>query len=164
MKCPRCNIDMSQEPYEGVDVDRCPSCKGFWVPGYRLAQIIDIREKTFAIEEIANYSKLHKADHGLLNQANSSIKCPECGSLMTQSHYNYAAEVLIDRCPQGHGVWLDKGEIEHVQMAVEEQESEMQDIVAEKQLVVDDFASGKLEYERKKYSLSIWHLFLWPSS
>lgn len=162
MKCPRCRGDLSQEKYEGVVVDKCPSCNGLWVAGSRLAQIIDIREKTFSIEEIAEYNKLHEQHHGLVNEASSAVACPECGTKMTQNHYNYAAEVLIDRCPNGHGIWLDQGEIEHIQMAVEEQESEMQDIVAEKQLVVDDFSSKELEYERKKYSLSIWHLFLWP--
>ena len=161
MKCPRCGDKLTSEKYEGVDIERCTACKGFWLPGYRLADVIEIREKTFNIEEVAKFRELHEAHASMVHQADKEINCPECNQVMTQNHYNYAAEVLIDRCPAGHGVWLDPGEIEHIQMAVEEEEGELQAIVADKQLKLDNFTSQQLENERRKYSFNIWHFFCW---
>jgi hypothetical protein len=30
MKCPKCGADLTAEDYHGVQVDRCPECKGVW--------------------------------------------------------------------------------------------------------------------------------------
>jgi acetyl-CoA carboxylase beta subunit len=30
MKCPKCGADLVTEEYMGVEVDRCPDCKGTW--------------------------------------------------------------------------------------------------------------------------------------
>ena len=161
MKCPRCNVVLVGTEYEGVQVERCPQCRGFWIPGYRLTEIIDKRERAFSLEEIKAYRQAHQSRAGLVHPADSKISCPECGGSMQQNHYNYAQEVLIDRCPQGHGVWLDEGEVEHIQMAVEEEEDELRRVVKEKGLRVDDTASKQLEHERKKYKLSPLWLFFW---
>ena len=80
---------------------------------------------------------------------------------MRQNRYNYAHEVLIDRCPQGHGVWLDEGEVEHIQMAVEEEEDDLQRIKKEKGLRVEKTAAREMERERNKYKFSPLWLFLW---
>jgi uncharacterized protein len=159
MKCPRCANTLSAEKYEGIEVKKCQGCQGLWVPGYSLTRIIEIREESFSIEEIAAYRDLHEAHNGLVHDASEKIRCPECDIELSQHHYNYAAEVLIDRCPQGHGVWLDRGEIEHIQMAVEEEEGELQAVVAEKQLKVEKFEL--LKGEEDKYRFSFWRFFLW---
>ncbi len=161
MECPRCKTTLVGEEYEGVEVERCPRCRGFWIPGYRLTQIIEKREKAFSIEEIEAYRQVHESRAGLVHPADSKIACPQCGEIMQQNRYHYAQEVLIDRCSQGHGVWLDAGEIEHIQMAVEEEEDDLRRIVKEKALHLDDIASKQLVRERKKYEFSPLWLFFW---
>jgi Zn-finger nucleic acid-binding protein len=161
MKCPRCGSVTGSEAYEGVELEKCPGCQGVWIPGSRLAQIIEIREKTFSIEEIAAFREIHDTHEGVVHPADSPISCPECGTPMQQSRYNYAHEVIIDRCPGGHGIWLDRGELEHVQMAVEEEEGELQQLVAEKGLKMDRFASERLEHEQNQYRFNPWYFFIW---
>jgi len=161
MNCPRCKAVLLQDEYEGVPVERCPGCRGFWIPGTRLADIIEKREKAFSIEEIEAYRKIHESRREMVNPAAAEAVCPQCGAVMQQSRYNYAQEVLIDRCPQGHGIWLDQGEVEHIQMAVEEEEDELRQVAKEKGLRVEDTFSKQLKNEQKKYRFSPLWLFLW---
>lgn len=30
MRCPKCGATLAHEEYHGVEVDRCPDCKGVW--------------------------------------------------------------------------------------------------------------------------------------
>jgi uncharacterized protein len=30
MKCPKCGANLTVEEYHGVEIDRCPDCKGIW--------------------------------------------------------------------------------------------------------------------------------------
>ena len=30
MKCPKCGADLGTEDYHGIEVDRCPECRGLW--------------------------------------------------------------------------------------------------------------------------------------
>jgi len=152
---------MVEEDYEGVRVHRCPSCRGYWVPGAGLAEIAEIRERTFTAEEKAAFQRLHAEAHALVNQADAEMSCPQCGQTMRQNRYPYATEVIIDRCSQGHGIWLDAGEIEHIQMAVERQQDEMSETVMEKNLTVDDFQSRALLEEKKKYRFSLRRGLMW---
>jgi hypothetical protein len=41
--------------------------------------------------------------------------CPACGETMVREEYGLASLVMVDRCEQGHGVWLDKGELEAIE-------------------------------------------------
>lgn len=37
------------------------------------------------------------------------MKCPKCGSNLEEIVHE---EIMIDRCPECKGIWLDKGELE----------------------------------------------------
>ena len=40
--------------------------------------------------------------------------CPKCGDQMQTFQYAVNSGVLLDRCPNRHGLWLDPGELEQV--------------------------------------------------
>ena len=88
MHCPRCRNVLVETEYEGVQVAKCPGCRGFWIPGHRLADIIDKREKAFSLEEIEAYRKIHESRREMVNPADSETMCPECGAAMQQNRYN----------------------------------------------------------------------------
>ncbi len=46
--------------------------------------------------------------------------CPVCGQQMQRFNYAINTGVFLDRCPQKHGIWLDPGELEQVQIVMEE--------------------------------------------
>jgi hypothetical protein len=31
MKCPKCGSDLKTESYHGIEIDRCPACRGMWL-------------------------------------------------------------------------------------------------------------------------------------
>jgi len=37
------------------------------------------------------------------------MKCPKCGSDLEEINYH---NVMIDKCPECNGIWLDQGELE----------------------------------------------------
>jgi Zn-finger nucleic acid-binding protein len=39
MKCPKCGHDLKVESLEGVDIDRCTYCEGFFVDAGELEQL-----------------------------------------------------------------------------------------------------------------------------
>ncbi|MCK5328741.1 MAG: zf-TFIIB domain-containing protein [Candidatus Latescibacteria bacterium] len=108
MLCPACNVEMEQLKYEGVNVDRCPSCEGVWLDSGELRLIVVIEEKTFTQEEL---EAAMKADS--LKKEESAVCCPKCGTTMDKRESH---DTIVDMCPRGDGVWLDKGELERIQI------------------------------------------------
>ena len=45
---------------------------------------------------------------------------------MQTINYDYSSGIILDRCPQGHGLWLDAGELEQVQIVREHSEEEFE--------------------------------------
>ena len=42
MHCPKCKTNLTNESYEGVEIDRCQTCKGTWLDSGEITKIIDI--------------------------------------------------------------------------------------------------------------------------
>ncbi len=40
--------------------------------------------------------------------AEAALRCPACGEALVPESF---AHQPVDRCPRGHGVWLDDGEL-----------------------------------------------------
>jgi Zn-finger nucleic acid-binding protein len=159
MRCPRCKGTLTTESYEGIKIERCWDCHGAWIPMTRLSAILETRDRKFSAEELEAYRSIHEANSGLVCQASAPIACLECGATMTQTRYPYANEVIMDRCPEGHGIWLDHGELEHIQMAVEEEEDEVRRKVAEKGLKVDSSTTDQIKHEQDCYAMKTWQFF-----
>jgi hypothetical protein len=51
----------------------------------------------------------------ILMDRESARTCPVDGTAMTKEQH---AEIIIDRCPNCHGVWLDAGELDTVRQAM----------------------------------------------
>ena len=58
--------------------------------------------------------------------ADNQLSCPIC-SAVELNRFNYASSsgIAIDRCPECRGIWLDKEEIENVQVLVEQWRSKL---------------------------------------
>ena len=54
-------------------------------------------------------------------------KCPICGKKMKKATVGHKPEVLIDVCPQGDGLWFDKGEVGQLITQLPEKTSEEPD-------------------------------------
>jgi hypothetical protein len=45
MKCPKCGHDLKVENLEGIEIDRCTFCEGFFVDAGELEQLFLMREQ-----------------------------------------------------------------------------------------------------------------------
>ncbi len=119
MDCPRCHLPLAVADYEGVEVDMCSTCWGFWLDLGELEQILKIRALTFSEEERTQILDVRSAwDHGPLADA----PCPKCGRTMDRISYDESVHLVIDRCAN-HGTWLDTGEIKKAQAIAEKSQA-----------------------------------------
>jgi Zn-finger nucleic acid-binding protein len=119
INCPRCQSSIRQEFYEGSLIETCPSCGGEWLDANEMTQINQERQKTFSSQEIASIEGAKQVVVTEVNKANP-INCPHCKIPMKTINYAYSTGVMIDTCPRCHGMWLDQGELEAIQIITEE--------------------------------------------
>ena len=102
MNCPRCEKELKLEQYKGIEVDRCPQCKGLWLDHPELDQLEDTVMDDDPAKGTMEYARRE-----------SDILCPTCGEVMVTFNY-HAYDLPIDFCPKEHGFWLDEGEEKRV--------------------------------------------------
>ena len=146
-ECPHCNITLTETGYEGIDVDVCDGCGGIWLDGGELEEILKRREKKFSKSEIAAAKPTGKpsSEEELVPQ----LRCPLCDDLMERHDFSYTSGVVIDRCARGHGIWLDKGELEKLQVLIEEGEATLEEDLKKWKPVLDKVAGEVKEREEE---------------
>ncbi len=100
--CPQCAEPLIILELEGVEVDYCPKCRGTWLDAGELELIAE--------RAGAKPGRLHGALHAAGEGTRGGRKCPRCRRKMRLVRIGEPA-VELDRCPAGHGLWLDAGEL-----------------------------------------------------
>ncbi len=103
MNCPKCRSEIHEMKIEGVDLDFCSGCKGIW---------FDKDEMAFMVELHVDMPELEKVKK---NAKKTDYDCPRCGSKLEEMKFSKPKDLLVDRCPQCHGIWLDKLELPKVE-------------------------------------------------
>lgn len=93
----------------GIEVDRCPTCKGAWYDAAELSLL----EASVAAEDDQRRGTIEFA------QRQSALSCPVCATAMRAFNYR-AYNLELDACPHEHGFWLDAGEAERVRAVMRE--------------------------------------------
>ena len=96
-KCPECRNYFSMLKLDGVDLDVCCVCKGIW---------FDVGE----LQHFTGFTRDVPADY--LHSRMSKYDCPVCGETMQEHVFIRSYNLLADQCLAGHGVYLEKGELE----------------------------------------------------
>ncbi len=116
--CPRCQLSLQTEEYEGQDVLFCGTCWGHWLDHKTFNAIVANEIYTFGKDEsldiLATWADRNANEVALTPAA----ACPECGAVMEQGPVDERCPVVIDRCER-HGVWLDTAEIKQIQVFVD---------------------------------------------
>lgn len=109
MKCPDCRAGLKEVDYRGILIHECGKCKGRWFEPDELRKAKDKTDDDlrwldfFPFDEAAN-------DFTVSSQGK---RCPRCAVEMTSLRYA-TSRVVIDKCTQCKGVWLDHGEFEKI--------------------------------------------------
>ena len=106
MQCPRCNDELKASDlgeYGFVIIDVCPKCEGAWFDKGELDRLDD---SIWTNGEEVNFNDV--------SDSHKNLKCPKCQIEMNPQSPNDAKEVVIDRCSDCNGFWLDKGELDQM--------------------------------------------------
>lgn len=111
LECPRCKMTLGPAKYEGVNVDFCDTCWGYWVGLYQFETILTSKDEVFSKEEKQSKAATHPGD-------GKPLACARCShhmqKLQVRDEWDQPA-FFIDYC-QDHGLWLDTGEIKRAQI------------------------------------------------
>jgi Zn-finger nucleic acid-binding protein len=154
MNCPKCNIPLEANIYEDIEIDKCNQCQGSWLDDGEIVKIAQTKEETFDPKLIRE--TLGQGFTGIpQNEQHIVVNCPKCQSAMMPINYDYSSGIILDRCPQGHGLWLDGSELEKVQIIREQSEEDFEkskdDWIALAKLSLSD--KGEIADENRKRNM-----------
>jgi uncharacterized protein len=109
LKCPDCKNSLKSVHYEGVRVHLCMSCKGFFLKPKELKRI----QETQDVEVSMDMAPSSRSGDKVLRM------CPSCDAGMAKKKYGKVSSTIIDLCEKCNGIWLDKGELERIQLDYE---------------------------------------------
>lgn len=123
MQCPRCGGGLVGEQLNGVSIDRCSTCAGVWLAD---VEIISPLRADLVIEQSTGQDDSVAGPSGKagvpMSERESVEQCPKCQAHLDAVNYDYGSGIIIDVYPNGHGIWLDSGELEHLKIYKSEAE------------------------------------------
>ena len=122
-KCPVDDFTLAQETYEGVAVDVCPHCHGVWLDAGELEAVQNAQASDFRDVPTSGAMDSVRAAEAMSRAAEETPRsCVVCNSGLEQKEYAFASQVMVDNCPKGHGMWLDKNELARLEMFFEDEQ------------------------------------------
>jgi len=98
-RCPGCRRAFELLDVGGIEIDSCRICRGIWFDPGELTSMAGLKSETPAPGKVTRASR---------------YRCPDCRSKMTEYALFHPLNLLVDRCPEGHGVYLEDRELERV--------------------------------------------------
>ena len=122
-KCPVDDFTLKQETYEGETIDACPHCGGVWLDAGELEAVQAAQDSDFRDVPTGGAMETVRAAEGMARAAEETPRnCVVCNTGLVQKEYAFASQVMIDNCPKGHGMWLDKGKLARMEMFFEDEQ------------------------------------------
>jgi len=111
MKCPACTQTLKPKAVFGVRLDECPDCCGLWFDDGELMKLLPVLKASRSAPDL-DLDVIHKKPAP--RHENAQRHCPRCGTIMLNYNYCYNSNVLLDRCADCRGIWMDAGELMEV--------------------------------------------------
>jgi Zn-finger nucleic acid-binding protein len=115
--------------YEGVQVEACDACGGHFLDADELGMIVRRREEQFSPEACQAIAEAGPIEGVPMPELEREVECPACSGAMMPFNYSNDSGIILDRCPDCGGYWLDAKELEKAQMAVEGWEARVPQVV-----------------------------------
>jgi Zn-finger nucleic acid-binding protein len=130
--CPTCGNTLNEYSIFSMEFEGCSKCKGLWLVKDELRKLKN-REEDGSLrwmnDEIENIEKT--------SVVATKRPCVKCKTVNMVSVIFGNSSILIDWCPQCHGMWLDRGEFEGITDYMTHERAHMQVKQIEKQLATD---------------------------
>jgi len=107
MNCPKCrSLQMNPETYEGVEIERCPVCKGMFFDRGEIRALIEKQQGN--VVDNLKFSPTSDVMDGM------AAHCFRCEQDMVP--VKAPGDVVINECPSCKGIFLDQGELATLQL------------------------------------------------
>ena len=120
MNCPIDNTVLIKQICESsIEIDACPTCNGIWLDKGELEKLQDIQINDYKdeLKQIPDY--IGKSLLLAKSRDRKPIACPICQRELERREYGFSSQIMIDACVNGHGVWLDRGELQDLEIFYE---------------------------------------------
>ena len=147
-KCPACETLLDSYGTYGIKIENCSKCGGLWLHEKELKVLKDkIDEDSWGNLRWMNdeVAAIEKTSSTVSNKT-----CPECSNTRLLSTHFGNSKIIIDRCGQCHGVWLECDEFEDMVRYLRDElnhltSKEMEKKVAEEvKKIWSDSSEGKI--------------------
>ncbi len=102
MICPKCESTMEQVVYEGIEVDRCTSCKGLWFDSGEM--------EALSAANAAASIDVGDARAGAQMSEIDRYPCPRCSGGMVRMVDPKQSHIWYEKCSSCGGSFFDAGE------------------------------------------------------
>jgi Zn-finger nucleic acid-binding protein len=125
MNCPRCSVPLATKTYEAdVAVDACPKCGGLWLERGELTRIAEVVERDYSDKLVEPDYTADESFELARQKSRPDIRCPKCGDETSKSECRWGSLVLMDVCASCGGMWLDRGEVQTLEIFFERMRQE----------------------------------------
>jgi Zn-finger nucleic acid-binding protein len=94
-----------------IEIDVCPTCEGTWLDKGELEAVRTKVTHDFDPDKMEPPADFDFSFSKKMQESFSAADCPRCGKKMDTKEYGYWSQVMVDVCPAGCGLWLDKNEV-----------------------------------------------------
>jgi Zn-finger nucleic acid-binding protein len=105
-RCPRCAASLTTVDRDGIAAESCQRCGGTWLDRDQVALALPLVTRGTG-----------RPSGPLPRRANTDpiayLQCVRCHEQMARRLVAPRCDVIADLCPE-HGIWFDRGEIEHL--------------------------------------------------
>ena len=125
MKCPVDNTELKTQEYErAVMVDKCTTCDGIWMDQWELKAIQANKGKNYDAELAKMPDLVNQSYLQALEKSRPLLDCPKCKEAgktvaMDRREHGYCSQIMVDVCHDCQGIWLDKGEVQALEVFFE---------------------------------------------
>ncbi len=110
---------MHARQYEGRLICHCTNCYGHWLRKPQLKHVIETRIVRFDMTVAVALARTAPSRDVPFNEFGRMLSCPECKLDLDPRRYADDSPVIVNRCVSCEGIWLDKDELELIQMLIE---------------------------------------------
>ena|SRR5215813_10683972 len=100
LTCPNDNTPLTAVDVEGVPLDQCSKCGGYWLQRGELETLGE-----------HHHTHLDPITVGDVGRVDSKRHCPQDGTRLIEHEFVAHTGVKVDQCPACQGIWLEKFEL-----------------------------------------------------
>jgi Zn-finger nucleic acid-binding protein len=130
--CPACGNTLNRYSIFSMNFEGCPKCKGIWLVKDELRKLknrVEDGSMRWLNDEIENIEKT--------SVMSTDRSCVNCKNTKMVSVIFGKSSILVDWCPQCHGMWLDRGEFEAITHYLKDELQHMHPREIEQQAAAD---------------------------